>query len=134
MAYTGERNKQLIYYANNLGYEDITDDDGYLTGEHAQLYDNPIALRINVSEAKSRMDRLASATYIDPYGLELGYNKILATSDMNHGIEDGAILWVDTLPELEDDGSTTTPYDYTVVQIKKSLNNVLIAIKKVDVG
>ncbi len=134
MAYTGERNKVTIYFANNIGDTMLTDSSGDLTLEYAQGYENPRKLRINVSEAKSRMDRLASTTYIDPYGLELGYNKVLATSDMNNGIQDGAIFWIDRLPVLNDDGSTETPFDYECVQIKKSLNNILIAVKKVDVG
>lgn len=134
MAYTGERNKVTIYFANNIGDTMLTDSSGDLTLEYAQGYENPRKLRINVSEAKSRMDRLASTTYIDPYGLELGYNKVLATSDMNNGIQDGAIFWIDRLPVLKNDGSTETPFDYECVQIKKSLNNILIAVKKVDVG
>lgn len=134
MAYTGERNKVTIYFANNIGDTMLTDSSGDFTLEYAQGYENPRKLRINVSEAKSRMDRLASTTYIDPYGLELGYNKVLATSDMNNGIQDGAIFWIDRLPVLKDDGSTDTPFDYECVQIKKSLNNILIAVKKVDVG
>lgn len=134
MAYTGERNKVTIYFANNIGDTMLTDSSGDLTLEYAQGYENPRKLRINVSEAKSRMDRLASTTYIDPYGLELGYNKVLATSDMNNGIQDGAIFWIDRLPVLKSDGSTDTPFDYECVQIKKSLNNILIAVKKVDVG
>lgn len=134
MAYTGERNKVTIYFANNIGDTMLTDSSGDLTLEYAQGYENPRKLRINVSEAKSRMDRLASTTYIDPYGLELGYNKVLATSDMNNGIQDGAIFWIDRLPVLKNDGSTDTPFDYECVQIKKSLNNILIAVKKVDVG
>ena len=134
MAYTGERNKVTIYFANNIGDQMLTDASGDFTLEYAQGYENPRKLRINVSEAKSRMDRLASTTYIDPYGLELGYNKVLATSDMNNGIQDGAIFWIDRLPVLNDDGSTNTPFDYECVQIKKSLNNILIAVKKVDVG
>lgn len=134
MAYTGERNKVTIYFANNIGDTMLTDSSGDFTLEYAQGYENPRELRINVSEAKSRMDRLASTTYIDPYGLELGYNKVLATSDMNNGIQDGAIFWIDRLPVLKNDGSTDTPFDYECVQIKKSLNNILIAVKKVDVG
>lgn len=134
MAYTGERNKVTIYFANNIGDTMLTDSSGDFTLEYAQGYENPRKLRINVSEAKSRMDRLASSTYIDPYGLELGYNKVLATSDMNNGIQDGAIFWIDRLPVLKQDGSTDTPFDYECVQIKKSLNNILIAVKKVDVG
>lgn len=134
MAYTGERNKQLIYYANNMGEQPLMDGDGYYTGETAMMYTNPIPLKINVSEAKSRMDRLGSSTYIDPYGLELGYNKVLATSDMDCGIEEDSVLWIDKKPVIKQDGSTDTPYDYIMVQVKRSLNNVLYAVKRVDVS
>lgn len=135
MAYCGERNKRVIYYANNDNEATMqTDSNGNFTLEWAQSYAKPIKLRINVSEAKSRMDRLASTTYIDPYGLELGYNKVLATSDLSLNIKDGAIFWIDKMPVIEQDGTTETPYDYQCVQIKKSLNNMLIAVKKVDVG
>lgn len=134
MAYTGERNKKTIYYRNNLGEQPLKDADGYYTGETAIIYSDPLPLRMNVSEAKSRMDRLGSATYIDPYGLELGYNKVLATCDMNCPIEEASVLYIDRMPELKEDGSTDTPYDYVLVQIKKSLNNILYAVKRVDVS
>lgn len=134
MAYTGERNKTTIYYANNMGEVPLTDADGYYTGETRITYSNPLPLRMNVSEAKSRMDRLGSATYIDPYGLELGYNKVLATCDMNCPIEEDSILWIDKMPVIKQDGTTDTPYDYILVQIKKSLNNILYAVKRVDVS
>lgn len=134
MAYTGERNKQTIYYCNNLGETELTDSDGYYTGETGIAYSNPLPLRMNVSEAKSRMDRLGSATYIDPYGLELGYNKVLATCDMDCPIEEDSVLYIDRMPVLNEDGSTDTPHDYILVQIKKSLNNILYAVKRVDVS
>lgn len=132
MAYTGERNKRLIYYRNNMGEVPLTDSQGNYTGETGMQYSKPLPLRINVSEAKSRMDRLGSTTYIDPYGLELGYNKVLATSDMNCPIEEDSVLYIDRMPVIKPDGSTDTPYDYILVQIKRSINNILYAVKRVD--
>ena len=48
-------------------------------------------------------------------------------------IDEHSILWVDTLPHLNEDGSTDTPYDYIVRRVARSLNGVSIAIGKVDV-
>lgn len=134
MAYAGERNKRTIYYANNMGEQPLKDSDGFYTGETAVVWSNPAPLRMNVSEAKSRMDRLGSTTYIDPYGLELGYNKVLATCDMNCPIEEDSVLWIDKMPVFNEDGTSDTPYDYILVQVKKSLNNILYAVKRVDVS
>lgn len=134
MAYTGERNKQTIYVRLNEGEEPITDESGYLTGATRIKYGNPIKLRMNVSEAKNRMDRLGSTTYIDPYGLELGYNKILVTCDMNCPIEEDSVLYIDKMPVIEEDGSTETPWDYILIQVNKSLNNIRYAVKRVDVS
>ncbi len=45
-----------------------------------------------------------------------------------------SIFWIDTLPEIAEDGTTTTPHDYIVKQIATSLNSVSIAVSKVNVG
>ena len=44
-----------------------------------------------------------------------------------------SILWIDTLPEIAEDGSTETPHDYIVKQVATSLNSVSIAVSKVNV-
>ena len=46
----------------------------------------------------------------------------------------GSVLWVDTMPELDEQGKTETPFDYIVVKVAKSLNVVNVAIRKVDVS
>jgi hypothetical protein len=43
-------------------------------------------------------------------------------------------MWVDTLPHLNEDGSTDTPHDYIVKKVARSLNGVSIAISKVRVN
>ncbi len=57
-------------------------------------------------------------------------------------IDEYSVLWVDTTPELNEDGTlvvneegqVTTPYDYIVKKVAKSLNGVSIAISKVSVS
>jgi hypothetical protein len=48
-------------------------------------------------------------------------------------ITSSSVFWIDTLPEIKEDGSTDTPYDYIVKQVAPSLNSVSIAVSKVNV-
>ena len=43
------------------------------------------------------------------------------------------VFWIETLPEIAEDGSTDTPHDYIVKQVAMSLNSVSIAVSKVNV-
>ena len=44
-----------------------------------------------------------------------------------------SIFWIDTLPEIAEDGTTQTPHDYIVKHVAPSLNSVSIAVSKVNV-
>ena len=44
-----------------------------------------------------------------------------------------SVFWIDTLPEIAEDGTTRTPYDYIVKKVAPSLNSVSIAVSKVSV-
>jgi hypothetical protein len=44
-----------------------------------------------------------------------------------------SIFWIDTLPEIAEDGTTSTPHDYIVKKVAPSLNSVSIAVSKVNV-
>ena len=48
---------------------------------------------------------------------------------INIPIDEYSILWVDTLPRLNED----IPHDYVVKQVARSLNSVSLAVSKVDV-
>lgn len=45
-----------------------------------------------------------------------------------------SVFWIDTLPEISEDGTTQTPYDYIVKKVAPSLNSVSIAVSKVSVA
>ena len=57
-------------------------------------------------------------------------------------IDEYSILWIDTMPELNADGSLAvdsegkvkTPHDYIVKKVAKSLNSVSYAVSKVSVS
>ena len=59
---------------------------------------------------------------------------MIVLDDPQSPIASTSILWIDTLPEIADDGSTDTPHDYIVKQVARSLNSVSIAVSKVKVS
>ena len=120
------RNKSKLYYASYIGETEITDEYGNGTGEYHLDYENPIETFGNVSAAQGEMQNRQ-------FGESESYDKVIVLDDRNAPINEYSILWVDTLPHLNDDGSTDTPHDYIVRKVARSLNGVAIAISKVDV-
>lgn len=115
-----ERNKRTVYYALFDKNEPILDDDGNDTGEETPVYLAPVELRINVSPAAGE-----SATR--QFGDVVDYDRTLVTCDITLPIDEHTVFWVD-------EADTAKPFDYTVKQVAKSLNSLLIAVKKVEVS
>ena len=120
------RNKTKFYYASYIGEVEITDKNGNSTGEYNLAYGNPIKNLGNVSAAQGE-------TQNQQFGESESYDKVIVLDDRNTPINEYSILWVDTLPLLNEDGSTDTPHDYVVKKVARSLTGVAIAISKVDV-
>lgn len=121
------RNKSKFYYASYIGETEIIDEYGNATGEYEVSYGNPIEVLGNVSAAQGEMQSRQ-------FGESEGYDKVIVLDDRDAPIDEHSLLWVDTLPHLNDNGSTETPHDYVVKRIARSLNGVSIAIGKVDVS
>lgn len=119
------RNKTAFYYALYTGQTEIIDEYGNVTGQYLVTYSNPIKMSGNVSAAKGEIQARQ-------FGESEAYDKVLVLDDPKCPIDEYSILWVDTLPELTD-GVTTTPHDYIVKKVARSLNSVSIAISKVAV-
>lgn len=130
-----QRNKSPFFYALYEGKEEIEDDYGNATGEYAVKYGNPINYSANVSAAKGE-------TSTRQFGESEDYDKIIIFDNEAPPIDEYSVLWVDTKPSLNEDGSLAkddngnaiTPYDYVVKKVAKSLNVVSIAISKVNVS
>lgn len=120
------RNKRKFYYASYIGETEITDEYGNSTGEYNLAYEKPILTYGNVSAAQGE-------TQSRQFGESESYDKVIVLDDSDTPIDEYSILWVDTLPHLNEDGSTDTPHDYVVRKVARSLNGVSIAISKVDV-
>lgn len=129
-----ERNKQTFYYALYEGKEAIVDEYGNTTGEYKVIWGNPQKYSANVSAAKGDVSS-------NQFGENLSYDKTIIADDITLAIDEYSILWIDTKPELNEDGSlkkddkdnVITPHDYIVKKVAKSINSVTYAISKVDV-
>lgn len=115
-----ERNLKTLYYALQIGEEEIEDEYGNLTGEIMTVYGEPVQMRANISPAKGQAST-------EMFGEDLNYTKTVITSDMSCPIDEYTHLWVDNL-------DTEKPHDYVVVSVARSINNISYAIKKVDVS
>lgn len=120
------RNKSKFYYASYIDKNEFTDEYGNLTGEYKVLYGHPIETSGNVSSAMGE-------TQVQQFGKSEGYDKVIVLDNPNTPIDEYSILWVDTHPRFNLDGTTDTPHDYIVKKVAKSHNGVSIAISKVNV-
>ena len=123
---TLNRNKIRIFYANYRDKTPLKDEYGNLTGEYEIVYDTPKEVKANVSAARGEATTRQ-------FGDDERYDRIIVLDDPKFPISTTSILWVDTLPEIAEDGSTNTPHDYIVRQVAASLNSVSIAVSKVSV-
>ena len=121
------RNKIRIFYANYRDKEPLKDEYGNLTGEYKISYTNPSVVYANVSAARGEATTRQ-------FGDEERYDRVIVLDDPKFPISVTSLLWIDTLPEIAEDGSTKTPHDYIVKQVATSLNSVSIAVSKVNVS
>lgn len=120
-----KRNKVLFYYALYEGTEHLTGEDGYRTGEPVAKYGDPVEMHANISPA-------SGATRTEIFGNNEDYSKVIVTCEKDCPIDENSVLWVDRMPELDEEGKTDTPHDYVVKHVAKSLNSISYAIDKVN--
>ena len=123
---TLRRNKIRIFYANYRNKIPLKDEYGNLTGEYEISYTNPMEMCANISAARGEATTRQ-------FGDDESYDRIIVLDDPNFPIAVTSVLWIDTLPEISEDGGTKTPHDYIVKQVATSLNSVSIAVSKVNV-
>lgn len=111
------RNKRKIYYSLYLGYENVTDSDGYKTGERTRKYSDPAELYAVVSASTGEAE-------ITEFGNLTGYDRVVTTDDTACPINEKSHLWI----EIEPDGRL---HDYEVIRVAKSFNSIAYAVAKV---
>lgn len=120
------RNMRDFYYALYKGKAEIKDEYGNKTGEYEVIYSEPIKCKGNISAAQGEIQSRQ-------FGDSESYDKVITLGNVDIPIDEYSILWVDTLPVITDDGTTSTPHDYIVKKNARSLNSVSLAISKVNV-
>lgn len=87
-------------------------------------YNNPVSFYANISAAKGTSDS-------EVFGVSLDYTKTISTCDMTLPISETSLIWSETEPAYNVDGTVdSSSADYSVAAIARSLNNVVYAIKK----
>lgn len=130
-----QRNKVDFYYALFSKRVPIVDEYGNDTGEYDVQHGNPVKSSANISAAKGE-------TQTRQFGENVSYDKVIAMDNDAPPIDEYSILWIDTMPKLNADGSLAvdsegkvkTPHDYIVKKVAKSLNSVSYAVSKVSVS
>ena len=131
------RNKQVFWYALYDATVEQYDEYGNQTGTSAS-YGNPVQTSGNISPAKG--DVVARQ-----FGDDDQYDKVIVTGDRDTPIDEYAVLWIDSVPELDEngalkvnaDGEIVTPWDYIVRKVGRGLPNfgsTVIAVSKVTVA
>lgn len=127
-------NKSDFYYALYKDKVAKTDEYGNTTGEYEIIRENPVKFAANISAAKGETSAML-------FGESESYDKTIVMGTNGPSINEYTVLWVDTIPLVDDKGALVTndngeiitPYDYIVKKVAKSLNSVSIAISKVNV-
>lgn len=129
------RNKVRFFYALYTQSVEIVDEYGNTLGETDVQHGNPVECFANISAARGE-------TVTRQFGENVEYDKVVVVDNETPPIDEYTVLWVDTMPQLDEngalavdeDGAVITPYDYTVKKVAKSLNSVSYAISKVNVS
>ena len=86
--------------------------------------------------------RRKGETQTRQFGENESYDKVIVMNSDAPPIDEYAVLWVDRIPQLDENGDLAvnekgeviTPHDYIVKKVAKSLNVVSLAISKVSVS
>ena len=123
---TMTRNRKVFYQASLTSVAMGKDSDGSYT-EEVYTYSNPVKCVGVITAANGE-----AVTQL--FGANERYDKVITLNLGEAYPEIGSVLWVDTMPEIDGQGKTATPYDYIVVKVAESLNFVNVAIRKVNVS
>jgi len=111
------KNKQKIQYRLYKGYEEITDDNGYKTGEQGPVYGDAVDFYINIGANKGFFQGRGGSVQVADYGVLAPYEKVMVTDDMDCPIaEDSLIIY---------NGRT-----YIVIKKAVSLNSISYMVKE----
>ena len=113
-----QRSKRTIYYALYMGVSDLTDTEGYLTGEQAATYGDITKARMNISGGRGKAE-------IELFGTDNPFTRTAVTDDLETPFDTNTIWWFDTDPLTEE-------HNYRCTGVARTINQVVIALAEVD--
>lgn len=113
------KNKVKLYYALFVSKTPLEDEYGNQVGFEI-IYTDPVDFMVNTSPSQGEV-----ATRL--FGDSTQYDKVLMFDNKHPAIDEQTRFWIDNL-------DITKPHDYEVKKIGKSLNNLAVAVKKVNVS
>lgn len=119
-------NQQTVYFSLYLGKTDISNSNGYKTGEKSKTYSKPQPIQIYVSPARGSAE-------VEQFGINAEYTNVMSTFDTDCPITEDSILWIGKSPFADETEETLTPYTHSVERVAKGLNSILYAVRKVSV-
>ena len=115
---TLKRNKRPVAYAFYAGVQELTDEWGNYTGEYDVSYTDPVKTLMNVSGGRGQAD-------ISLFGLTETFARTVTTEDLDTEFNTETVFWIETDPDTE-------PFDYRVVAISRTINQVVLALAEVE--
>lgn len=116
---TLKRNKRPVAYAFYDGAAELTDDLGNYTGEYVVSYTAPVKTLMNVSGGRGQAD-------IALFGLTDTFARTATTEDLDTDFNTETVFWIETDPDAGD------PFDYRVVAVSRTINQVVLALAEVE--
>lgn len=120
---SSNKNKQKLQYSLFKDKIPIVDENGDPTGDYETGYSTPVILLANISAGRGTAEE-------EVFGKTLDFTRAISAVD-KVAIDEFTRIWVDAEPKMNIDGTVDgESADYTVVSVAKSLNLLMIAIKK----
>ena len=117
-------NKSPICYLNYVGEEKAKDDEGFYTGETIITYTQPKMIMGHISGARG-------SSQVEVFGTDINYDKTILLTIQEFKktkINENSVFFINKQPTYE---NNIPLYDYRVVRIAETINEVVIAIEKV---
>ena len=116
---TVHRDKRPVAYAFYDGVTELTDTEGNYTGEYEVSYTTPVKTLMNVSGGRGQAD-------IALFGLTQTFSRTATTEDLDTPFNTETVFWVEKDPDKEE------PFDYRVVAVSRTVNQVVLALAEVE--
>ena len=119
-------NKRPLVALNYVRKSEVLDENGFDTGESKIEYSEEIPFKAHLSGARG-------SALVDVFGSEIRYDKtfVLTLQEFKKlGFDENTVFFVDKKPEYDEHYQPL--YDYRVERIADTINEVVIAISKVQ--